>query len=69
MAHFDNQSTRIEQTRLRDEFDAGLVEGYEASLNPLPTVAYKSLRNLTARERGYALGWLLKMDELAGGTE
>ncbi len=66
MSNWDNLSTQVEQERLRDEFDAGMVAGYETSLNPLPEVAYKSLRNLTARERGYALGWLIKMDEELG---
>jgi len=67
MANWDNQSTRLEQDRLRDEFDEGLMAGYGASLNPLPAIAYKLPRDWTARERGYALGWLIKMDEQLGG--
>lgn len=67
MANWDNLSTQIEQERLRDAFDEGLVEGYETPLNPLPAVAYKRLMDLTARERGYVYGWLVKMDEQLGG--
>lgn len=68
MANWDNQNTRLEQERLDDEFDIGMVEGDAAPLDPLPAVAYKRLIDCTRRERGYVVAWTLKMDEHLRGT-
>lgn len=66
MAHFDNLSTKEEQARTELEYREGWNEGYNTPLNPLPAIAYKIPRDWTAREQGYALGWLMKRDELKG---
>lgn len=48
------------------EFQAGAVEAETMRLNPLPAVAYKRLMDLTARERGFVLGWLVRTSEHLG---
>ncbi len=87
MANWDNQSTRLEQERLQDEVDAGLVAGCEAApmlidvvafdegkqagyatiLYPAPAPLYKRVMDLTAREQGFVVGWLVRMDETTRG--
>lgn len=66
MANWDNQTTKLEQERIELEYMEGWDEGYSTPLDPLPAIAYKIPRDWTARERGYALGWLMKQDDKRG---
>ena len=66
MANWDNQTTKLEQERIELEYMEGWDEGYNTLLDPLPAIAYKIPRDWTARERGYALGWLMKQDDKRG---
>lgn len=68
MANWDNLSTKLEQERLDNEFEAGMEEGDAAPLDPLPAVAYKRLIDCTRRERGYVVAYVLKLDEHLRGT-
>lgn len=66
MANWDNQTTKLEQERIELEYMEGWDEGYNAPLDPLPAIAYKIPKLWTARDRGYALGWLMKQDDKRG---
>lgn len=60
----ENTHVRAETERLQAEFNAGMDEGYDKALLPLPGWYFeKTLTMLTARERGYFFGRELRLQE------
>jgi hypothetical protein len=59
-----NFHVQQEIARLKAEYEAGIDEGYSASLNELPEFFLLPYTQLYARQRGYIFGRELKMQEL-----
>lgn len=66
MMPFDNAHVREEIARLKREFDEGVSDGYDANANAMPDFYSKPYKMLTARERGYIFGRMLKEWEAEG---
>lgn len=65
MANFDNLSTRQEQERQHEAFDADVLVGVDDAQAyrgyPLPACWYKPVYMLTPRERGLIFGFWLQV--------
>ena len=60
----ENLAIQTERKRLADEYWAGMDEGYDANPNTLPEFFWKPYVNFTARQRGYAFGRELRIQEI-----
>ncbi|MCC6454175.1 MAG: hypothetical protein IT328_04480 [Caldilineaceae bacterium] len=62
-----NAHVATELAHLAAEWEAGMVEGYDANANRMPAFCFdRPYANLTARQRGYVFGRELRIQE---GTE
>jgi hypothetical protein len=60
MAHWDNAHTKQVQEGTTSKFEDGIDAGSQFVGYPLPAFCSKAVKNLTAYERGFLLGWWLK---------
>lgn len=64
----ENATVTAERARLANEFEAGQQEGFDAPADMLPVWYFdKPVVRLTARQRGYVFGKLLKEWEKGQG--
>lgn len=59
----ENATVQAQRARLRDARLEGIDEGYHSANTPLPAFYHKPFIKLTAYERGYVFGRLLKESE------
>lgn len=62
----ESAAIQAERKRLADEWDRGLLEGYEQSPNVIPGFMLVYL-SLTPRQRAYIMGREIRLMEMAGG--